>query len=194
VQPQLLGVVPTVQLVVPVPSPRGVRESLPQTAHTMIRSSEEGYHHLRMKVDSVTQKLLVGPDLREADDFQQLLSLNVSAVLSLQTEEDLRNRGMNWEEHAATVLGLVYRNIPVTDFNPADLQRRLPECVAVLERLLKDGHTVYVHCTAGVIRSPTVVVAYLHWCEGWKMEEALNRVRQIRSCTPDTQAIRAARE
>lgn len=146
-----------------------------------------------MKCDSVTEKVLVGPDLREAADFQQLISLKVSAILSLQTEDDLRNREVDWEEESATAVGLVYRNVPVTDFNPADLQRYLPECVVVLRQLLKDGHTVYVHCTAGVIRSPTVVVAYLHWCEGWELEEAVEHLRGIRNCTPNAQAIRQAR-
>jgi len=36
--------------------------------------------------------------------------------------------------------------------------------MATLERLLKQGKIVYVHCIAGVNRSPTVVAAYLHWC------------------------------
>jgi protein-tyrosine phosphatase len=146
-----------------------------------------------MKCDSATETLLVGPDLREAADFQQLISLKVSAILSLQTAEDLRNRGINWEEQSATAVGLVYRNVPVTDFNPADLQRHLPGCVVVLQQLLKDGHTVYVHCTAGVIRSPTVVAAYLHRCEGWELEEAVEHLRTIRNCTPNAQAIRQAR-
>jgi protein-tyrosine phosphatase len=151
------------------------------------------YYRWRMTIDSVTETLLVGPDLREPSDFQQLISRKVSAILSLQTEDDLRNRGIGWEEEAATAAGLVYRNIPVTDFNPADLQRQLSECASVLERLLKDGHIVYVHCTAGVIRSPTVVAAYLHWCEGWELEKAVRHLRQLRDCTPNAQAIRQAR-
>lgn len=139
------------------------------------------------------ERLLVGPDLREAADFQQLMALKVSAILSLQTEDDLRNREMDWEEKSATEAGLVYRNVPVTDFNPADLQLHLPECVMVLRELMKDGQTVYVHCTAGVIRSPTVVVAYLHWCEGWDLQKAMQHLRQLRNCTPNAQAIRQAR-
>lgn len=146
-----------------------------------------------MKCNSVTERLLVGPDLREAADFQQLIALKVSAILSLQTENDLRHREPDWEEKAATGAGLVYRNVPVTDFNPADLQLYLPECVIVLRELMKDGLTVYVHCTAGVIRSPTVVVAYLHWCEGWELQKAMQHLKQIRHCTPNAQAIRQAR-
>ena len=146
-----------------------------------------------MKCDSVTERLLVGPDLREGADFQQLIALKVTAILSLQTEDDLRNRETDWEEKSATRAGLVYRNVPVTDFNPADLQLHLPEGVAVLRQLLREGHTVYVHCTAGVIRSPTVVVAYLHWCEGWELQKAMQHLKNIRNCSPNAQAIRQAR-
>jgi protein-tyrosine phosphatase len=85
-----------------------------------------------------------------------------------------------------------FLNMPVTDFDSADLQRRLPECVRALDGMLKAGHSVYVHCTAGVSRSPTVVVAYLHWCLEWPLAKALAHVKKIRDCCPNSEAIRHA--
>ena len=80
----------------------------------------------------------------------------------------------------------------VTDFDQADLRRHLPECVGGLRELIEDGRTVYVHCTAGIGRSPTVVIAYLHWVENWDLEEAAKHVESRRHCSPDLQAIRLA--
>jgi len=145
-----------------------------------------------MKCDRVTERVYVGPDLREAADFRQLQKLRITAILSLQTEDDLQNREANWEARSAAGAGMAHRNVPVTDFDAADLQRRLPDCVAMLEQLLSEGHTVYVHCTAGVMRSPTVVAAYLYRCEGWQLGDAVAHLERVRNCNPNMQAIRRA--
>ena len=65
--------------------------------------------------------------------------------------------------------------------------------VAALERMLKQGHSVYVHCSAGVNRSPTVVAAYLHWCLGYELLQALIHLHACRRCLPDAEAIHGAR-
>ena len=145
-----------------------------------------------MNCHRVLPNLFVGPDPREGADFEALRSLKITAVLSLQTKDDLRDRGPGWEQKAAGAAGLDFLNVPVTDFDSADLQRKLPECVRALDGMLKAGHSVYVHCTAGVSRSPTVVVAYLHWCQAWPLARALAHVKKIRECCPNSEAIRHA--
>ena len=119
-------------------------------------------------------------------------SVGITAILSLQTEEDLGERGTAWEEKAALAANVAFQNVPVKDFDIADLQRKLPKCVVILDRMLKAGHTVYLHCTGGVNRSPTVAVAYLHWCLAWSLERAVARVREARDCSPNLEAIRGA--
>ena len=41
--------------------------------------------------------------------------------------------------------------------------------------LLEGGHTVYAHCNVGAGRTPSVVVAYLHWREGWNLDDAIEQ-------------------
>lgn len=146
-----------------------------------------------MRCDCVLPHLFVGPDPRDEADFATLRSLRISAILSLQTEDDLREGGIERERGAASRAGLVFCSVPVTDFDRIELQRKLPECVTALGGLLKAGHTVYLHCTAGVNRSPTVAVAYLHWCRARPLEDALACVLEARNCAPDAEAIRCAR-
>lgn len=146
-----------------------------------------------MKCDSVLPTLFVGPDPRYEEDFETLRSLNISAILSLQTEDDLREGGLEREKIAASRAGMVFRSVPVTDFDRLELQRKLPHCVAALDGLLRAGHTVYLHCTAGVNRSPTVAAAYLHWCQAWPLEDVLAHLEKVRNCVPDGAAIRRAR-
>jgi protein-tyrosine phosphatase len=140
----------------------------------------------------IRPNLWVGPDLRVDQDFKHLQSLKITAVLSLQDEEDRGYGGIESERAAAARAGLAFESVPVKDFSNADLQLRLPECVAALERLLGQGHTVYVHCHAGISRSPSVIAAYLHWCSGWDLDQALAHVRQCRPCAPIEDAIRNA--
>ena len=59
------------------------------------------------------------------------------------------------------------RRVPARDFDEDDLRQNLPQCVAALDQLLTAGNTVYVHCTAGMGRAPSTVIAYLVWREHW---------------------------
>ena len=80
-----------------------------------------------MNCHRVLPGLFVGPDPREGADFEALKSLAITAILSLQTKDDLRDRGLGWEKKAARAAGMDFLNIPVTDFDSANLQRKLPE-------------------------------------------------------------------
>jgi protein-tyrosine phosphatase len=62
----------------------------------------------------------------------------------------------------------------------------------VLTELLKEDHTVFVHCNAGINRSPSVIACYLHWREDWHLDEALQHVRLNHFCSPVTEVIRLA--
>ena len=139
----------------------------------------------------ITPKLLVGPCPHNPEDFDYLKSQSVTAILSLLTAEDLEGLEVAAEAEASS-RSMVYRNVPVIDFDDLDLTQKLPACVEALDDLLKDGHKVYVHCTAGVTRSPTVVAAYLHWRLPWSLEEALDRLQILRRCNPRGDLIQHA--
>jgi len=49
--------------------------------------------------------------------------VGITAILSLQTDEDLRERGIEWERKAALAASLTFRSVPVRDFDVADLQQ-----------------------------------------------------------------------
>ena len=62
----------------------------------------------------------------------------------------------------------------------------------MLAELLEGRHTVFVHCTAGVNRSPSLIICYLHWVQGWDLDEAAKHVRKCRSCSPVMEVIQLA--
>jgi Dual specificity phosphatase, catalytic domain len=110
----------------------------------------------------------------------------IGAVLNLQTDEDCAFLNIDWPKLQTYYrkLGIEVRRVPVRDFDPGDLATKLPQCVLTLQELLDGGHTVYLHCTAGIGRSPTVAIAYLHWQCGMCLDEAYRHVRVRRTCSP----------
>lgn len=145
-----------------------------------------------MKCDRVAPHLCIGSAPSADDDFKKLKALNVTAILSLQTEEDAQEDAIESERSAAAKAGMSFTNLPVTDFDRLELLWKLPECVATVERILAAGDTLYLHCTAGISRSPTVAVAYLHGCLQWPLEQALEHIRACRNCRPDLDVISKA--
>lgn len=142
----------------------------------------------------IQPRLLVGAFLESSQEVEILrIQEGVTAVLNLQTDEDL------WVDSSAEPLESLYAGtgvklcrMPVRDFDELHLQERLPECVAALDRLLEEGHTVYLHCTAGVNRSPTVAIAYLHRRLGWELDSAVEHIEACRACSPKVEVIRKA--
>ncbi len=136
------------------------------------------------------------PVCRYAADLAQLQSHGITAVLNLQTQEDFLSWNIDWDR-----LEVHYRQseieilqVPVRDFDEDNLRRKLPKCVDALNELLNNGLVVYVHCSAGMNRSPSTIVAYLHWIEQRTLDEAMDHVMSRRACNPYREAILLASE
>jgi protein-tyrosine phosphatase len=139
--------------------------------------------------------LFLGSRPETTADIDRLrLDLGITAVLNLQTDDDMRAVNLVWEPLEAHYKksGIELCRVPVRDFDPVDLRKKLPKCVGSLEHLLALGHSVYLHCTLGAARSPTVAIAYLHWCRGWNLEEAVTCVKKQWQCSPNLEAVRLA--
>ena len=132
--------------------------------------------HWPLNWNVVRHDLVVGSCPREPSDLDALrLEIRVSAMLSVQHDECLAQQGIDYPglvRHGRR-LGLTMERCPLRDFDPADQQRGLPAAVRGLHGLLRQGHRVYVHCTAGINRAPLVVLTYLTLVEGIGLEEAM---------------------
>jgi len=150
-----------------------------------------------MDVDQILPNLFVGSCPGDMDDIDSLATkFGITAVLNLQTDEDFASWGVDWHEmeRAYQKSGVELRRVPVQDFNPEELRRKIPACVQALDGLLRAGHTVYVHCSAGMNRSPSTVVAYLHWVQGMGLDKAVEYVMKRHPSDPYVEAIRLATE
>ena len=132
---------------------------------------------------------VIGPDPRvgsgpcEPSDLDALQAeAGASALLSLQSDECLAKRGIDYpaQAHHGHALGLTMARVPLRDFDSEDQRRGLPAAVRALYGLLRQGHRVYVHCTVGLNRAPLVVLAYLTLVEGLNLEAARDLLRRAR--------------
>lgn len=140
----------------------------------------------------ILPELWLGSHPRGARDIERLRRrIAATAVLSLQTDEDLKRLHLNWDALSLCYEreGMASQRLPITDFDQADLRVQLPAAARALHRLISTGHTTYVHCTLGVGRAPSVVIAYLAWYRGWALDRAWYRVKELRDCAPSFEAV-----
>jgi len=148
-----------------------------------------------MHLSQILPRLFVGSCPANADDINHLKTdYAITAILSLQTDHDFDYWDLDWSriESRCRELAIEVRRIPVRDFDGLDLRNKLASCVKTLDELLSNGHTVYIHCNVGTGRSPSVAIAYLVWKQGWNLDDAIEHVTKVRSCSPNIDAIVSA--
>lgn len=137
--------------------------------------------------DQILERLWVGRYPHSPEHVEALASIGVDAVLNLQSDEDLAARGISWSAMWGLYVarGITIERVPIIDFSKRDLLKNLGLAVERL-RSLRDGQGkgVYLHCNAGLNRSPTVAIAYLVAVHAMEPEDARAFVEQRHECIP----------
>lgn len=131
-------------------------------------------------------RLWVGGFIRP-EDVRILRQMEITTILNLQSDQDLANCNISPKKlhHAYTEADIEFHRIPTTDFDVQALEANIPKAVEVLERALAPRWTkVYVHCTAGFNRGPTLAAAYLIKIRGISARDAYDFVTSKRHCAP----------
>jgi protein-tyrosine phosphatase len=140
----------------------------------------------------IPDRLWVGC-LAQPGDAKQLRRMGITIVVSLQTDSDLKQHGISQEKLVQAIedMGIDIRWVPVQEFDREDLIRQLPTCVSVVEAALTPAWAkLYLHCSAGIIRSPTVAAAYLMKAYSMSAEKACDILIAKRDCRPDIEVLR----
>ncbi|MEO0368324.1 MAG: dual specificity protein phosphatase family protein [Pseudomonadota bacterium] len=130
----------------------------------------------------VEADIFVGSAPLNSVDVARLQQLKVTAVLSLQSDEDLKTHRIDWLklQSAYSYNSVLLQRYPIQDFDENDLGVKLPIAVLGLHNLLTQGHRVYVHCNAGVCRAPGTILTYLCHFRGMEVEQGLAYLRKQR--------------
>jgi protein-tyrosine phosphatase len=99
-------------------------------------------------------------------------------VLSLQQPGiDLPHAAVE-RMRAACEPQLVFCNVGIHDYDPHAVIESLPVVLPVLHTLIGAGRVVYLHCSEGINRAPSVALAYLVRHEGLDIDAALAQLRR----------------
>lgn len=147
-----------------------------------------------MQVAQVRPHLLFGSAPQGEEDIDDLARRGVTGVLCLETDEDIAEYGFQWSQVSDwySARGIAAHRVPILDFSPGAIVAHLDNALGAIAALVADGRTVYVHCSEGISRSPTVVIAHLVKAEGLSLAEAVDIVSAARPVVnPYPQALNA---
>eukprot|EP00238_Polyblepharides_amylifera_P014391 CAMPEP_0196588600 /NCGR_PEP_ID=MMETSP1081-20130531/61053_1 /TAXON_ID=36882 /ORGANISM="Pyramimonas amylifera, Strain CCMP720" /LENGTH=201 /DNA_ID=CAMNT_0041911135 /DNA_START=396 /DNA_END=1001 /DNA_ORIENTATION=+ len=139
--------------------------------------------------------LIVGSQPRTHEDIEFLnKNENVATIFNLQQDQNMKEWGIDKTHLTKRIreLGMHFVHCPAVDFDQHSLRHILPNAAAKLNEAIDNGGKVYVHCTAGLGRSPAMVIAYLFWFKDFQLDEAFQHVVSQRPCGPKREAIRGA--
>ena len=121
------------------------------------------------------------------EDVARLRQMGITTIISVQSDQDLDNYKISLKKllKAYDQAEIEFLRIPIPDFDPKALATDLPQAVEKLEEVLVPRWArVYVHCTAGINRGPTIAAAYLIKTRGFSAQEAYDYVTTRRHCNP----------
>ena len=134
----------------------------------------------------IQNKLWVGCYV-QPEEVRLLHQWGITTVLSLQSDQDLKNYSISQKRllKAYALADIELRRIPTQDFDKSALGANLLRGIEELERALAQHWSrVYLHCTAGINRGPTLAAAYLIKNHGLSSKGAYDYVVTRRDCSP----------
>ncbi len=132
--------------------------------------------------DQIEDNIFIGSAPQSSIDISRLKSIKISAVLSLQSDDDFRHYNLDWDKlkEAYQQHDILIERFPIADFDETDLGNKVAEPIERLNQLLQVGHTAYVHCNAGICRAPATVLGYLCHYRQMTIDEGLSYLRNKR--------------
>jgi hypothetical protein len=137
----------------------------------------------------IDRQMAVGP-IPDATLYDQLIAAGFKSVLTLCGEDEgiLHSEiptNFHWQR-------LV---LPDSHYTESLTASQLAQAVTIARQAIVQKPPIYIHCLAGMERSPSVCIAYLCLHEGMEVWEALNWVKQrnarTRLSTEQVQVIQA---
>lgn len=102
---------------------------------------------------------------------------NISVVISALTEEEYAQHMITEEDFPNCTW---YRLVMDDDPNE-NINKYFHQVHKIISAAVKENNNVLVHCSAGMSRSPTLVIAYLMIENRWTYDEAIAAVKKRRS-------------
>jgi protein-tyrosine phosphatase len=123
-------------------------------------------------------------------DIRFLQSESVDILVSLLTREEIAHLDLKTEPALCATHGIEFRSFPITDHSIPASYQDVAGFAIKLEREMRAGKAIAIHCFAGIGRSSLMAACVLA-VHGMPLERAFNQIRDARGCNvPETQAQR----
>ena len=122
----------------------------------------------RINRSQITAHLFLGSQYNLLG-LKKLKALGVTAIVNMRTHNDYDD---------AVHAGIKYLHLPITD-NTAPPLETLVKGADFIDKEIKNGGIVYVHCRQGLGRGPTMAIAYLEKL-GMTFADAYAMVKKVR--------------
>ena len=133
-----------------------------------------------LRYSRVTPALYVGPQHR-ANGKRALSQAGIAYILNMRSEFDDDAHGLTLDtppDGSPADAPAAYCHLPTPD-DEAPSMAHLAKGIAFIESAIGSGGKVYIHCSAGVGRAPTMAAAYLIR-RGYGADDALDLIRSAR--------------
>jgi hypothetical protein len=127
---------------------------------------EEPYAHCFPNFDQITEKIFLGnADTAMCKDV--LKDAGITHILNCGREQPCRFKD-----------DFKYLKIPIDDDEKEHFLKYLEDTYQFIE----SSNKVYIHCMAGVSRSPSITIAYLMKKNKWTLQESFDFLKSKRRC------------
>ncbi|XP_029371945.1 dual specificity protein phosphatase 26 [Echeneis naucrates] len=133
--------------------------------------------------DEVWPRLYIG-DQEIASDRRELAKLGITHILNCA-----QSKWRGGAEHYAG-MNITYHGIEAHDSPTFDMSINFYPAAEFIHKALMSGGKVLVHCTVGVSRSATLVLAYLMIRHNLTLVEAIKKVKDHRGVIPNRGFLR----
>jgi protein tyrosine phosphatase (PTP) superfamily phosphohydrolase (DUF442 family) len=106
----------------------------------------------------------IGPYPQSEADIESLSKDKVTDLFCVQSYNDFKHRDINFDsiKQLCESYNIDVYHVPIIDFDLDDLVKHITKAVKLYANLVEQkDRKVFVHCTAGMSRSVSVVVGYL---------------------------------
>lgn len=121
-----------------------------------------------IRYNKITPEIYVGPQYRRLGK-RKLERLGINASVNMRMEYDDAANNLNLDQ---------YCHLPTVDDQAPSLEQ-LNLGVEFINRVVGQGGRVYIHCTGGIGRAPTMAAAYFI-SQGFTINKAIGLIRRSR--------------
>jgi protein-tyrosine phosphatase len=123
-------------------------------------------------LDHIIDNVFLG-DWRDSVNEIKLRRNGVKGILTLNKEYKHNDE----EKKMFKAIGIKLKYVELYDSHESNISQHFDDCIKFIKSV---PGPVLVHCTAGISRSPSVVIAYCMVEKKWSLEDALTHCKKIR--------------